>query len=252
VTAADRRRRQRALQGWDARAEGAATTDLLVFAKEPVAGRSKTRLTPPFTPWGAASLAGAMLADTLAAAGRTNSTRCVVVLDGRPGPWVPEGFDVLPQRGLGQAARIAAAFDDAFASSGSPALLIGMDTPQVTARLLDACIRQLGRPGTDAVLGRAADGGWWALGLQRPVPGLFDGIPMSTGCTGAAQAARLGRLGLRSTALPVLRDVDTLADALAVSAEATATRFARTLQGLVRTAPAARRDSAAAAAGGAQ
>ena len=214
--------------------------DLLVFAKEPVAGRSKTRLTTPFSPWAAAALAEAMLADTLEAARLAAATRRVGVLDGRGGPWLPEGFAVLPQRGAGQAARLAAAFADAHAASGHAALLIGMDTPQVTARLLDACAGLLGRPGTDAVLGNAADGGWWALGLRRPVPGLFDSVPMSTGRTGAEQASRLGRLGLRCATLPVLRDVDTVDDALAVAGAAPASRFAAALRDLL---PAAGRPS---------
>jgi hypothetical protein len=174
-----------------------------------------------------------MLADTLAAARGTGATGRIVVLDGSPGPWLPAGFAVLPQRGLGQAARLAAAFADAHAASGNPALLIGMDTPQVTPGLLDACAARLGRPGTDAVLGHAADGGWWALGLRRPMPGLFDGVPMSTAHTGAVQAARLGLLGLRCAPLPVLRDVDTVGDALAVAGAAPGSRFAAALSGLL-------------------
>jgi uncharacterized protein len=75
--------------------------------------------------------------------------RRVVVLDGRPGPWVPDGFAVRRQRGRGQGHRLAAAF----AEATGPALLIGMDTPQVTAGLLDDCLGKLVQDGTDAVLG---------------------------------------------------------------------------------------------------
>jgi rSAM/selenodomain-associated transferase 1 len=223
--------------------------DLLVFAKEPVAGRSKTRLTPPFPPAGAAALAEAMLRDTLEVARLAGATRRLVVLDGRPGPWLPDGFTVLPQRGRGQAARLEAAFADAHAGSRDPALLIGMDTPQVTAGLLDACVRRLARPGTDAVLGRSADGGWWVIGVRRAVPGLFDRVPMSTAHTGAAQAAQLGRLGLRCAPLPVLRDVDTVEDAVAVAGTAPATRFAAVLRTLLPAAGTPPRPRVAAAGG---
>ena len=96
-------------------------TALLVIAKAPVAGRVKTRLTPPCSPADAAGLAAAALADTLAAVARSRrAARRVLVLDGEPGPWIPRGFDVLPQRGDGLAARLAAAFCDV----GGPALLI--------------------------------------------------------------------------------------------------------------------------------
>ncbi|SCE32790.1 hypothetical protein GA0115246_114565, partial [Streptomyces sp. SolWspMP-sol7th] len=103
-------------------------TTLLVIAKEPRAGRVKTRLTPPFTPGQAAALAEASLTDTLRTVAATPATRRVLVLDGTPGPWLPPGFDVVPQCAGGLDERLAAAF----AGCAGPALLIGMDTPQVT------------------------------------------------------------------------------------------------------------------------
>ena len=187
---------------------------LLVLAKEPVAGRVKTRLSPALTPAQGAAVAAASLADTLAAVAATPVARRVLVLDGAVTFPVPRGVEVLPQRGDGLAERLEAAFDDA--GPGLPTLLVGMDTPQVTSGLLVQAVQALLR--TDAVLGLAADGGWWALGLRRPRPGAFLGVPMSTSETGAVQARRLADLGLATTPLPVLRDVDTPADLEAVLA----------------------------------
>ncbi|MCW2665880.1 MAG: glycosyltransferase [Frankiales bacterium] len=187
---------------------------LLVIAKEPRPGRAKTRLSPALGPEQAAAVALAALTDTLTAVHRTPARRRVLVLDGTPGAWVPAGWDVLPQREGGLADRLTGAFADAAAGCDLPMLLIGMDTPQVTPALLTAAVTDL--LATDAVLGRALDGGWWALGLHAPHPHAFAGVPMSTGTTGAAQAARLGELGLRTTELPVLRDIDLPADLRAV------------------------------------
>jgi hypothetical protein len=219
-------------------------TSLLVFAKVPRPGRSKTRLVPPFSLQGAATLARAMLTDTIGAVARCSAGRRVLVLDGEPGGWVPGGFEVLSQRGRGHAARIAAALDDA-SHAGGPALLIGMDTPQVTAPLLDRCVARLEHPSADAVLGMAADGGWWALGLRRPDPGVVEGIPMSTVRTGRLQRARLDALGLRTAELPVLRDVDTIDDARAVAAGAPGSAFARALDELGGAGPVEGRAAAA-------
>ncbi|MEV7521966.1 DUF2064 domain-containing protein [Streptomyces sp. NPDC091371] len=193
-------------------------TTLLVIAKEPLPGRVKTRLTPPFTPEEAASLAGAALADTLAAVAATPAARRVLVLDGRPGPWLPAGFEVVPQCGGGLDERLA----DAFAGCTGPALLIGMDTPQVTPGLLAPPDWEA----YDAWFGPAVDGGFWALGLARPDPALLRGVPMSVPGTGAAQYARLADAGLRIGRLPLLRDVDTAEDARLVAAEAPGGRFA--------------------------
>ena len=197
---------------------------LIVIAKAPVPGRVKTRLCPPCTPRQAAALAEAALRDTLrAAVAARGPVRRVVALEGEPGDWLPAGFDLVSQRGAGLAERLAAAFDDV----GGPALLIGMDTPQVTPALLDRALARLALG--DAVFGPARDGGYWAIGLRRPDRRVFDGVPMSVETTGAVQRRRLAELGLSVVDLPALRDVDTIADAQAVAAAAPAGRFAEQL-----------------------
>ncbi|MGX9922620.1 TIGR04282 family arsenosugar biosynthesis glycosyltransferase [Streptomyces sp. NPDC002248] len=204
-------------------------TTLLVIAKEPRAGRVKTRLTPPFTPGQAAALAEASLTDTLHTVAATPATRRVLVLDGTPGPWLPPGFDVVPQCAGGLDERLAAAF----AGCAGPALLIGMDTPQVTPALLDVRLAE-----GEAVFGPALDGGFWALGLASPAPELLRGVPMSTATTGAVLRARLVAAGLRVRDLPPLRDVDTAADAHAVAGEAPGSRFAARLASYAPAVPA--------------
>ncbi|WP_262060672.1 DUF2064 domain-containing protein [Streptomyces sp. STR69] len=193
---------------------------LLVIAKEPRPGRVKTRLTPPFTPEEAAALAEASLVDTLHVLLATPARRRVLVLDGAPGPWLPPGFDVVAQCGGGLDERLAAAF----AGCAGPALLIGMDTPQVTPALLTVDFA-----GCDAYFGPAEDGGFWALGLADPDPALLRGVPMSTPTTGTVQRARLTAAGLRVRDLPPLRDVDTAHDAELVAAQAPEGRFAKEL-----------------------
>ncbi|MFJ8108985.1 DUF2064 domain-containing protein [Streptomyces sp. NPDC096132] len=202
-------------------------TTLLVIAKEPLPGRVKTRLTPPFTPREAAALAEAALADTLRTVAAAPASRRVLVLDGAPGPWLPPGFDVVRQCAGGLDERLA----DAFARCSGPALLIGMDTPQVTPDLLTVDFTAC-----DAYFGPAEDGGFWALGLAEPDPALLRGVPMSTPVTGAVQRERLVEAGLRVRDLPRLRDVDTADDAHAVAALTPHSRFAHHLARLTTTA----------------
>ncbi len=202
---------------------------LLVIAKEPVPGRVKTRLTPRFSPEQAAALAEAALADTLDAVRRAPARRRVLVLDGAPGAWLPPGFEVLPQVAGGLDERLAAAFG---ACAQGPALLVGMDTPQLTPELLAPALGSGSWRECDAWFGPAEDGGFWALGLASPDPALLRGVPMSTSRTGAVQRQRLVDAGLRVRDLPPLRDVDTSEDAAAVAAEAPGSRFAALLRGL--------------------
>jgi len=194
-----------------------SVTTLLVIAKQPVPGRVKTRLVPPCTHEQAAALAEAALADTLHTVLTVPARRRVLVLDGRPGPWLPPGFDIVPQCGGSLDERLAAAF----AAVRGPALLIGMDTPQVTPGLL-----AVDWEAADAAFGPADDGGFWALGLRAPDPALLRGVPMSTPDTGAVQRSRLTAAGLRVVDLPRLRDVDTAADAVAVARQVPRSRFA--------------------------
>lgn len=187
---------------------------LLVMAKEPIEGRVKTRLSPHYAPYQAAALARAAIEDTLAvvaAVARRGLAQPVLVLDGRPGPWLPAGMQVAAQVSGSFDERLGAAFD---LCAGGPALLIGMDTPQITPELIaDALEATVG----GAAFGAADDGGWWALGLARADGSLVRGVETSTTRTGAEQRARLVAAGLAVADLPVLTDVDTAADAARVA-----------------------------------
>jgi uncharacterized protein len=195
---------------------------LIVIAKAPVAGRAKTRLCPPCTPSQAAAIAQAALADTLEAVAAAPAPRRALVLEGAPGDWLPDGFELHPQAEGALDSRLAGAFE----AVGGPALLVGMDTPQLSAELLGRSLETLARPGIEGVLGPAVDGGYWAIGLRHPRREVFEDIPMSTTWTARAQDARLRRLGIESRELPALQDVDTFDDALAVAASCPGTRFA--------------------------
>ena len=182
-------------------------TRVLVLTKTPVAGRVKTRLCPPWTYEQAAAVANAALTDTLEAVGKG-----VLVVDGSLP--APAGWERIVQRGDRLPARLSNAFTDA---GCEPAVLIGMDTPQVTSDLLADAADHLRT--ADAVLGVAEDGGWWALGLLNPAHAeVLRHIPTSRPDTGARTLQALQHLGLRVRLLPTLRDVDTATDARAVAA----------------------------------
>jgi hypothetical protein len=196
---------------------------IIVLAKSPVPGRVKTRLCPPCTHIEAAAIAAAALTDTLETVSGTSATARVLALDGAPGSWVPPGFVIVPQLGRDLDERLA----HAFAAVTGPAILIGMDTPQVSREQIIDVMETLLEPDIDAVLGRASDGGWWAIGLRRADPRVFIGVAMSTDHTGADQLARLDELGYRTRLVGELQDVDTFADAVEVARIVPGSRFAR-------------------------
>lgn len=201
---------------------------IVVIAKAPRAGRTKTRLCPPCRPDEAAQLARAALCDTLAAVAAAPARRRLLALEGEVGRWLPDGFEVGRQRGTGLGDRLA----HALGAAGGPAIVVGMDTPQLTPELLESAAARLVEPGMGAVLGAALDGGYWTIGLRRPDPAVFRGVPMSSRHTCSAQRERLRQLGLSWAELPELRDVDTIVDAHAVAATAPETGFASALEQL--------------------
>jgi len=190
--------------GRHAAATGGVT--VAVVAKECLPGRVKTRLTPALSPEGAARVAAASLADTLDTVRATPAARRVLFFDGDVLPDGADGFEVLHQPDGGLDERLGVLFD----TVDGPTLLVGMDTPQISAADVAPVFDD---PDRDAWFGPAEDGGFWALYLREPDGAHLRGVPMSQDDTGAVQLARLESAGLDVGVLATLLDVDTVPDA---------------------------------------
>ena len=191
---------------------------VIVIAKEPVPGQVKTRLTPPFSPSEAARLAQAALADTLDVVAAAPVARRVIALAGQAGPWLPPGFEIIPQHGNGLDERLAAAFADAYGIERLPMVLIGMDTPQVTTGLLAHASQSLASGEADACFDpqRMAATGCLACGRPTGPCCMASRCPVRT--PAAVQLRRLEEAGLRVAMLPELTDVDHAGDAARIAA----------------------------------
>lgn len=208
---------------------------VLVVAKAPVAGLAKTRLASSVGARSAAELAAAALLDTVDSARGVTGAAVACALTGSlaDAARAPElsaalrDCVVFPQEGTDFAARLANAH--AWVAThfpGEPVVQVGMDTPQIWPELLSSALTRLSD--ADAVLGPATDGGWWALGLRRPADAdVLRDVPMSCQDTGARTLAALRATGLDVELLPSLSDVDTMADAVTVAAQAPDSRFAQ-------------------------
>ena len=214
---------------------GCPNVTVLVLAKAPRPGVVKTRLAADLGNVGAARVAAAALLDTLLVAGAVFEHR-VLALSGDLGDTgVVDTTDisrevvewqVIAQSSGDLGRRLAQAHADASSLSRPgrvrprPVLQIGMDTPQVSAGLLETSANLLCAPDVDAILGPAEDGGWWVCGTSDPAQAatLAD-VPMSRPDTGELTLAALRNLGSRVALVAALRDLDTLDDAKAIAAE---------------------------------
>ena len=201
-------------------------SQVIVVAEAPAPDRVEEWLSPPLRPQQAALVAEAALADTLDVAAAAPVTRRLLALDGPPGDWLPAGFRVFAQRGDGLDERLAAAFADAYALAPLPMVLIGTDTPQVTADMIGDAVASLESGEADAVFGPSTEGGFWMLGLRRPDRSLLAGVPMSAQDPGRMLLERLAGAGLRVALAPRLTEVSTFETAEQVAGQCPSSRFA--------------------------
>jgi uncharacterized protein len=204
---------------------------LIVLAKQPRPGSVKTRLQPALTAVQAADVATAALRDTLRAAENAPARQRILAFDGDVRGWLPLGWRHVVQPTDALDARLTHAFT---AAGRGPALLVGMDTPQLQPHHLIA----FDAVTYDACLGLCPDGGYWAIGFSNPQAATpsITGIPMSRTDTGPRQYARLVELGLRVQLLPSLVDVDTIDDAIEVARLVPESAFATALSSMGATA----------------
>ena len=187
---------------------------LLVFAREPVLGRVKTRLAADIGAEQALAVYRELLALTAAAATAAQVPATVWLAEApvpaadpaQPRPeWPGLPWRVQPAAdSLGT--RMAQAFATAFASGAGRVVIIGTDCPGLSAELLRRAFAVLVTH--DVVVGPADDGGYYLLGLRELQPALFENKDWSTATVLPATLADAARLGLRVAQLPTLHDVD--------------------------------------------
>lgn len=123
-------------------------------------------------------------------------------------PHHPITWIAQPKGDLGE--RLEYVFHKAFNDGFSAVSAIGTDCPSLTAKGLETASLRLRH--SDAVLGPAADGGYYLIGLTRHHPNVFRKIPWSSTQTLAATRTALRLLRWNVVELPMLHDIDTQAD----------------------------------------
>lgn len=189
---------------------------LIVFCREPIAGGAKTRLARRLGPDGAAGLASAFIADTLAKC-RALAPAPIVIAATAAGPADRSPYfralarrfaaKLIDQGGGSLGARMARVLKP-FSESG--AVLLGTDTPSLPAGLLRRSIALLGR--APVVIGPSLDGGYYLVGVRGPMPDIFRAIRWGRAGVLGETIARLERDKVRYLLGPAWYDVDRWSD----------------------------------------
>lgn len=202
---------------------------LVLFAKAPIPGQVKTRLCPPLSPDEAASLHGSFVLDGLERSktaiqqGKLALDRFVACAPSADHVFFKilgerHGVGLLDQVGDDLGARMQQAAVTLFGRGYRRVVILGTDVPSLPLTIYREALALLDHH--DVVLGPAEDGGYYAVGLTRPTPDLFQQIPWSTSDVLTRTVAKAEALGLKVACLPRWRDVDTLDDLQALITEA--------------------------------
>jgi hypothetical protein len=188
---------------------------VVVMAKRPVPGRTKTRLCPPLTPLEAAELYEALLRDTMELVSGLRGVDMAVAVSPRSavglmGRLVPHGARMLAVEGADIGECLRSATEQLFAEGFTRVVAVNSDGPTLPAEYIERAVEWL--TNSDVVLGPAEDGGYYLIGLRQKQPGLFTDIAWSSSRVAAQTLERAVALGLTAAKLPSWYDVDTPAE----------------------------------------
>lgn len=122
--------------------------------------------------------------------------------------WLGANYHYCAQAGGDLGQRLARAFERGFRRGAKEIIAIGADCPGLDGACLIEAARRLRK--ADVVLGPAADGGYYLIGLRRPAPQLFESIAWSSADVLRQTLDRVAELGLSSALLTVKEDIDDL------------------------------------------
>jgi rSAM/selenodomain-associated transferase 1 len=191
------------------------SASLIVVAKKPEPGSTKTRLCPPFTPEAAAEFYDCLMRDTLGLAMQLRGVDLTLAYTPSSAidyfqRLVPDGFRLIPQRGTHLGERLSNALRYHLERGYRKAVIMNSDGPTLPPAHLKEAVVELDH--ADVTLGMGHDGGYYLIGLKRLYPELFQNIAWSTEQVIPQTLEVCRRLNLKVHPLPMWYDVDVEAD----------------------------------------
>jgi rSAM/selenodomain-associated transferase 1 len=192
---------------------------LVIVAKEPVPGKVKTRLSSRFGAHQASELYGLSIQDTIEEMSYLSGHHLALAYtpeDAEPAfkKMLPHPIELFAQQGADLGERLSNIFQRMFAKGYGQVHIINSDSPDLSHRLVSRSISLLKNRETELVLGPCDDGGYYLVGLKRPIPELFTQIPWSTDQVLSTTLEKAQLLNLHCALLRPWYDIDTYDDML--------------------------------------
>ena len=202
------------------------TVAVAVVCKTPIAGQSKTRLSPPLQPEDCALLSACFIRDvastihSLYGAGDVTGYAVYTPTGSEPAlqALLPGGFRLLAQSSGDLGDRLIHAMADLLGAGHAAAVLVNADSPTLPRAILQQAVDAV-RSGDRMAIGPALDGGYTLIGLSKPHPEVFTGIPWSTSSVYRDTLERARAIALPVVEVPTWYDVDDLAALHVLEAE---------------------------------
>src|SRR5258705_1318347 len=187
---------------------------LAVMAKAPIAGSVKTRLLPYLSAAEAAELARSLLLDQLSHLRAIETADLYVAFtplqeEALMKQLVPAPFQLFLQSEGDLGVRMQNVFTQLFSKGHQAIVLIGADLMPVPLEYFAQAYNYLDGPDPGVVLGPSRDGGYYLVGLNRPMPAMFENMIWSHDQVFIQTVTKLADLGIEARQLPIWFDIDT-------------------------------------------
>jgi rSAM/selenodomain-associated transferase 1 len=186
---------------------------LIIFAREPIPGRVKTRLAATIGDEAAAEAYQGMLKDVLAVSRQLGDVETIVFWDCKEEslPLLAEKYRCNSRRQSGGdlGERMRAAFEEMFLNGSEVCCIIGSDSPDLPLSYILEAYQLLSMQHSDVVIGPSRDGGYYLLGMRQLLPQLFTSIDWGTPRVLRQSMDTAEKAGIVAALLPEWYDIDT-------------------------------------------
>jgi rSAM/selenodomain-associated transferase 1 len=231
---------QRSAPSWNVGSGPVRSIAVGILCKTPIAGLSKTRLSPPLRPDECAALSACFIRDLAATIDALTGSEDVtgyavytpVGSEERLRPLLPAGFRLLSQSDGDLGDRLLNATVDLLNAGHDGAILVNSDSPTLPLAILRDAVRAV-RQGGAVVLGPALDGGYTLVGLSDPHARIFADIPWSTPQVHRLTLERAREIDLPAINVPQWYDIDDAYTLSLLQAELDGQRLSFAAPGLI-------------------
>jgi len=189
-----------------------SSRSLVIFANAPEKGRVKSRIASDLGADVALAAYRTLAEHAVAAASHVDWCRKTIAYSPNGSGeamrhWFGDLFDYRAQGDGDLGRRMLAALERAFSDGADRVILIGVDCPGVSDAVISDAFTRLDQ--ADVVIGPSFDGGYYLIGMKKPMKVLFTDIPFGTGKTLQKTLTTARRSGIRVSLLDWKRDVNT-------------------------------------------